>query len=34
VAWYREHEAWWRPIKEQDEGFREYYASHYGSPKP
>jgi dTDP-glucose 4,6-dehydratase len=33
VAWYRDHEAWWRPIKEQDEAFREYYASHYGSQK-
>jgi dTDP-glucose 4,6-dehydratase len=33
VAWYRDHEGWWRPIKEQDEAFREYYASHYGSQK-
>ena len=34
VAWYRDNPAWWRPIKEQDAAFREYYASHYGSHKP
>jgi dTDP-glucose 4,6-dehydratase len=31
VAWYRANEWWWRPIKEQDAGFREYYQSQYGS---
>ena len=31
VAWYRANEWWWRPIKEQDAGFREYYRSQYGS---
>jgi dTDP-glucose 4,6-dehydratase len=29
VAWYRDHEAWWRPIKSGE--FREYYARQYGS---
>ncbi len=27
VAWYREHEAWWRPIKSGE--FRAYYARQY-----
>jgi dTDP-glucose 4,6-dehydratase len=31
VAWYREHEWWWRPIKEQDPAFREYYRQQYNS---
>jgi dTDP-glucose 4,6-dehydratase len=31
VAWYREHEWWWRPIKEQDPAFREYYQKQYRS---
>jgi dTDP-glucose 4,6-dehydratase len=31
VAWYRANEWWWRPIKEQDPAFREYYQSQYGS---
>ncbi|MEO6236176.1 MAG: dTDP-glucose 4,6-dehydratase [Vicinamibacterales bacterium] len=30
VAWYREHEAWWRPIKDQDPAFRTYYQAQYG----
>jgi dTDP-glucose 4,6-dehydratase len=30
VAWYRENEWWWRPIKEQDPSFRAYYAAQYG----
>ena len=34
VQWYRANEAWWRPIKEQDAAYREYYASHYGTQKP
>jgi dTDP-glucose 4,6-dehydratase len=31
VAWYREQEWWWRPIKEQDPAFRDYYRSQYGA---
>jgi dTDP-glucose 4,6-dehydratase len=31
VGWYRDHEAWWRPIKEQDPAFKAYYAAQYGS---
>ena len=31
VAWYRENESWWRPIKESDPAFREYYQRQYGS---
>jgi dTDP-glucose 4,6-dehydratase len=30
VSWYREHESWWRPIKEQDPAFRAYYDAQYG----
>ena len=30
VAWYRENEWWWRPIKEADPAYREYYRSQYG----
>jgi dTDP-glucose 4,6-dehydratase len=29
VAWYRENEWWWRPIKEQDPAFRSYYQAQY-----
>ncbi|HUG54181.1 MAG TPA: dTDP-glucose 4,6-dehydratase [Vicinamibacteria bacterium] len=29
VAWYREHEPWWRPLKEADPAFREHYQRHY-----
>jgi dTDP-glucose 4,6-dehydratase len=29
VAWYRDHEAWWRPIKSGE--FREYYVRQYAS---
>jgi dTDP-glucose 4,6-dehydratase len=28
VAWYRDHQAWWRPIKSG--AFRAYYAQQYG----
>jgi dTDP-glucose 4,6-dehydratase len=28
VAWYREHEAWWRPLKSGE--FRAYYEKQYG----
>ena len=30
VRWYRENEAWWRPIKDQDPAFRAYYQEQYG----
>jgi dTDP-glucose 4,6-dehydratase len=29
VAWYRDNEWWWRPIKEQDLAFRAYYKAQY-----
>jgi dTDP-glucose 4,6-dehydratase len=29
VAWYRENEWWWRPIKDQDPAFRSYYQAQY-----
>jgi dTDP-glucose 4,6-dehydratase len=29
VAWYREHEAWWRPIKSGE--FKTYYERQYGN---
>jgi dTDP-glucose 4,6-dehydratase len=34
VAWYRENEWWWRPIKEQDPAFREYYTTQYANRRP
>jgi dTDP-glucose 4,6-dehydratase len=30
VRWYAEHEEWWRPIKEKDAAYREYYRAQYG----
>jgi dTDP-glucose 4,6-dehydratase len=30
VQWYRENQAWWRPIKDQDPAFRQYYQAQYG----
>ena len=30
VAWYRQNEWWWRPIKENDPSFRAYYDAQYG----
>jgi dTDP-glucose 4,6-dehydratase len=30
VAWYRQNEWWWRPIKDADPGFRAYYDAQYG----
>ena len=30
VDWYRRREDWWRPIKEKDAAYREYYRSQYG----
>lgn len=29
VAWYRENEWWWRPIKEADPAFKAYYQAQY-----
>ena len=29
VAWYRDHEAWWRKVKEASPAFREHYQRHY-----
>ena len=34
VEWYRTHEPWWRPIKEQDPAFREYYRAQYVDRAP
>jgi dTDP-glucose 4,6-dehydratase len=34
VRWYRENPWWWRPIKEQDPAFREYYRQQYQSGSP
>jgi dTDP-glucose 4,6-dehydratase len=31
VAWYRENERWWRPIKDEDPEFRKYYQHQYGN---
>jgi pimeloyl-ACP methyl ester carboxylesterase len=31
VEWYRDNEWWWRPIKEQDQAFRDYYRAQYGN---
>jgi dTDP-glucose 4,6-dehydratase len=30
IAWYRENEWWWRPIKQGDPGFKAYYEAQYG----
>jgi dTDP-glucose 4,6-dehydratase len=30
IRWYRDHEQWWRPIKERDAAYREFYRSQYG----
>jgi dTDP-glucose 4,6-dehydratase len=30
VRWYRDREDWWRPIKERDSAYREYYRVQYG----
>jgi len=30
VAWYRDNEWWWRPIKQGDPSYRQYYESQYG----
>jgi dTDP-glucose 4,6-dehydratase len=31
VAWYRQNEWWWRPIKQGDPTFKAYYERQYGS---
>jgi dTDP-glucose 4,6-dehydratase len=31
VDWYRKNEWWWRPIKQGDPAFKDYYARQYGS---
>jgi dTDP-glucose 4,6-dehydratase len=33
VAWYRDNEWWWRPIKDQD-AYKRYYQSQYGARTP
>ncbi len=30
VVWYRNREDWWRPAKEKDAAYREYYRTQYG----
>jgi dTDP-glucose 4,6-dehydratase len=30
VRWYRDREDWWRPIKEKDGAYREFYRGQYG----
>ncbi|CAN5855266.1 dTDP-glucose 4,6-dehydratase [soil metagenome] len=34
VAWYRENEWWWRPIKDSDPAFRTYLKAQYGDRHP
>jgi dTDP-glucose 4,6-dehydratase len=34
VAWYRNNESWWRPIKDADPAFRQYYENQYGTARP
>jgi dTDP-glucose 4,6-dehydratase len=31
VAWYKQNERWWRPIKDQDPEFKKYYQAQYGN---
>jgi dTDP-glucose 4,6-dehydratase len=31
VAWYRENEWWWRPIKDEDPEYKKYYQGQYGN---
>jgi dTDP-glucose 4,6-dehydratase len=33
VAWYRQNQGWWRPIKDDDPEFRAYYQLHYGGDR-
>ena len=34
VAWYRDNEWWWRPIKDHDAAYRSYYDAQYGTRQP
>jgi dTDP-glucose 4,6-dehydratase len=34
VDWYRHNDWWWRPIKNEDPGFRQYYQEQYGNRRP
>lgn len=34
VSWYRDHENWWRPIKDDDPAFRAYHDAQYGGRPP
>ena len=34
VGWYREHESWWRPIKEASPAFKDHYRRHYKVENP
>ena len=34
VSWYRDHESWWRPIKDDDPAFRAYHEAQYGGRPP
>ncbi|MBA2305171.1 MAG: dTDP-glucose 4,6-dehydratase [Acidobacteria bacterium] len=34
VAWYRDNQWWWRPIKDADPAYRSYYTSQYGNRLP
>jgi dTDP-glucose 4,6-dehydratase len=34
VSWYRDHENWWRPIKDDDPAFRAYHDAQYGGRSP
>ena len=29
IVWYRDHEDWWRPIKEKDAAYRAFYRTQY-----
>ena len=29
IEWYRSHEEWWRPVKEKDAAYRDFYRSQY-----
>jgi dTDP-D-glucose 4,6-dehydratase len=31
VAWYRQNDCWWSPIKEADPAFQPYYQTQYGN---
>jgi dTDP-glucose 4,6-dehydratase len=31
VAWYRQNEWWWRPVKERDPKYQAYMQQQYGA---